>query len=535
VDQTPVLIIGAGPVGLTLACDLGRRGIDCILIEKREAPLRLPKMERCNARSMEIYRRMGYADAIRAISFPPDKTMDIGVMESMAKEPLVRLEYPSVAECRDAAAECRDGSLPLEPYQIVSQYTLEPFLRDRADEMPNVDVRFSTELISFEQDDDGVTAQVETLDGTASTIRADYLVGCDGGRSTVRKSLGIELEGKGGIARRNQVFLKCDNFFDLCPSKQGRMYFFANEDQSIITVQDDLKHFSFHTECWGEDEEIAQLILDTIGLPIDFEILAKTGWTLHLLVAERFMEKRVLLAGDCVHLVIPSGGLGLNTGIGDAIDMAWKLEGAIRGWGGPNLVPSYEAERLPIGRRNRDASGYAAQGQMTWRNEIRPWINDDTPEGRGTREAVVRLASVEQRKTHEMVGTEQGYRYEDSPIVVSEPGPWPPDVREVYIPTSRPGARLPHMWLDDGRAIHDAMGDGYTLLRLDPDAPDTSGLVQAFESIGAPVDVLEFDQADLRDIYGADLLLCRPDLHITWRGDQLPDDVASLAARATGH
>jgi hypothetical protein len=361
------------------------------------------------------------------------------------------------------------------------------------------------------------------------------MVGCDGGRSTVRKQLGIALEGDGGIAQRNQVFLRCDNFFDLVPSEPGRMYFFANADESVITVQDDRRHFSFHTNCWGDEEELRQVILDAVALPIEFEILAATSWTLHLLVAERFMERRILLAGDSVHLVIPAGGLGLNTGIGDAIDLAWKLEGVLRGWGGPKLIESYEAERLPIGRRNREASRYASEGQLTWRAAVRPFIDDDSPEGEGTRRAVVRLASVEQRKTHEMVGTEMGYRYEDSPLISSEPGPWPPDVREVYIPTSRPGARLPHMWLDDGTALHDRLGDGYTLLRLDRTAPDSSPLEGAFQALGAPLTVLELDQADLRRVYGRDLVLVRPDLHVAWRGDQVPHDADALVAMVTGH
>jgi 2-polyprenyl-6-methoxyphenol hydroxylase-like FAD-dependent oxidoreductase len=534
--RTPVLIVGAGPVGLTLAIDLGRRGIECTLVEKRDKPLFLPKMERCNARSMEIYRRLGLADRIRAISFPPDATMDVGVMQSMAHEPLVRLEYPSVGESKVAIAECHDGSLPLEPYQIVSQYTLEPFLKDVAEqEIDAVDVRFSTELLSFEQHADGVTAVVQPADGEAYEIRADYLVGCDGGRSTVRKALDIPLEGDGGIAQRNQVFIKSDNFFELCPSKQGRMYFIANEDETVITVQDDLKHFSFHTGCWGDEEELRKVILDTIGLPIDLEIIAATGWTLHLLVAERYVEGRVAIAGDAVHLVIPAAGLGLNTGIGDAADLAWKLEGSLRGWGGPNLFASYDAERHPIGKRNRDASRYATQGQLAWRAAVRPFINDDTPEGRGTRQAVIRLASVEQRKTHELAGTELGYRYEDSPIIASEDGTWPPDVRETYIPTARPGARLPHMWLDDGTALHDRLGFGFTLLRLHPGAPDGAPLLAAFAALGAPIEQLDLDQADLRAIYRRDLLLVRPDLHVAWRGDELPADVSALAATVTGH
>jgi 2-polyprenyl-6-methoxyphenol hydroxylase-like FAD-dependent oxidoreductase len=542
VTETPVLIVGAGPVGLTLAIDLATRGVNCLLIEQKDEPLRLPKMERCNHRSMEIYRRLGLAERIRELSFPADARMDVCVMKTMADEPLVRLSYQSVAEAKAASEACDDGSLPLESYQVVSQYTLEPFLRSVADTLPHATVQFGCGLESFTQDADGVTAEVVHSDGTRGTIRAKYLVGTDGGRSTVRKALGIALEGDGGIARRNQVFFRSENFFELCPSLQARMYFFANMDESIITVQDDLKHFSFHTGCWGDEDEIRKVMQETINLPIDIEILAATPWTLHLLVAERYMDQRVFLAGDAVHLVIPAGGLGLNTGIADAIDLSWKLAGTLQGWGGPGLLPGYEAERRPIGLRNTSASRYATEGQRTWRAAVRPYLGEDTPEGRGTQEAVVRLASVEQRKTHEMVGTELGYRYEGSPLVCSEPtdggggeADWPPDVREVYIPTSRPGARLPHMWLEDGSALHDRMGFGYTLLRLRPDAPDTAALEAAVRSYGAPLEVLSFDEPRLRQVYGRDLVLVRPDLHVAWRGDTPPDDPARVAATVTGH
>ncbi len=538
-ETTQVLVVGAGPVGLTLALDLAKRGVQCLLIDQKESPQRLPKMERCNARSMEIYRRLGLADRIRAASFPAEARMDICIMKTMRDEPLLRLVYPSAADSKAAIRRCEDGSMPLEPYQVVSQYTLEPLLKAEVESLPGASVRFGCALASFEQDADGLTAQLVYTDGRTQSVRARYLVGCDGGRSTVRKLLNISLEGDGSIARRNQVFFRSEKFFQLSPSLQARMYFFANMDQSIITVQDDLKHFSFHTSCWGDYAEIERLMRETIGLPIDMEILAATPWTLHLLVAERIANGRAFIAGDAKQLVIPAGGLGLNTGIGDAIDLSWKLAGALAGWGGQNLLTSYETERLAVGRRNREASRYATMGQVTWRAAVRPYIFEDTPEGRGTLKAVVRLASVEQRKTHEMVGTEYGYRYEGSRIVCYEPaeapGDAPPDVREAYIPSTRPGARLPHVWLADGSALHDRIGMGYTLLRLRPNADDPDPLFRALRTRGAPVTLLDLDESKARAVYGYDLLLLRPDLHVAWRGNRVPTDPATVAATVTGH
>lgn len=527
-----VLVVGAGPVGLTLAIDLGRRGVDCLLVDQLLDPLGLPKMERCNARTMEIYRRMGLADTIRAASYPSDVAMDVCVMGTMAEEPWVRLSYPSVDEAKATIAACGDGSEPLEPYQVVSQYTLEPMLRSVAEGEPCVTTGFGWELTELRQDGGGVTAKVQTPAGP-ETVQASYLVGCDGGRSTVRKQIGIALSGDGSIARRNQVFLRSEDFFDLCPSEPGRMYFFANADESIVTVQDDRRHFSFHTSCFGDEDDLRRVIDTTLGLPVTYEIIAATPWTLHLLVADRLTVGRVHLAGDAAHLMIPAGGLGLNTGIGDAIDLSWKLAATLAGWGGPQLLASYEIERGAVARRNREASRYAAQGQVDWRAAVRPDIDEDTPEGRGTRLAVIRLASVEQRKTHEMVGTELGYRYETSPIVCQEQGFWPPDVREVYVPTARPGARLPHHWLSDGRPLQDVLGPDFNLLQLDGGHVGTE-LAGAITDRGAAVAVVQLDEPVLAEALRGTSILVRPDLHVSWRGSADPDDPLGIADRVTG-
>ena len=535
IDATPVLIVGAGPVGLTLAIDLGRRGIRCTLIERDVGPRTLPKMERCNARTMEIFRRLGLAQQIRDAGAPASARMDCLIVNSLAEEPLLSFIYPSVAEAREAIEACNDGSLPLEPQQLVSQYTLETLLGEVAEQTPNVVVRTGVALTDFLQDANGVTAKLLLSDGTETTVRADYLVGTDGGRSTVRKLLGIGLSGDGNIARRNQVFIRCDDLFKACPFPQGRMYFFTNEDESILSLQDSMRHFVFHTGCWGSEAELRTLISETLALPVEFEILASTAWKLHLLVADRYMDRRVFLAGDAVHLMIPTGGLGLNTGIADAIDLSWKLAGALAGWGGPNLLPSYEIERRPIGLRNTEGSRYAAQGQRAWRSVVRPNVRDDTPEGRGVKAAITRIAACEHRKTHEQNGTELGYRYEASPIICSEPGVWVPDTKQVYIPTARPGARLPHLWLSDGSALQDSLGEAYTLLKLRPDLKEAVLLEQAMFARGIPLKIVDLYDDYARANFGSDLLLLRPDLHVCWRAGAPGFDANRAVAAVTGH
>jgi len=257
-------------------------------------------------------------------------------------------------------------------------------------------------------------------------------------------------------------------------------------------------------------------------------------WRQNLLVADRYMEGRVLLAGDAVHLVIPTGGLGMNTGVGDAIDLGWKLAGTLQGWGGPGLLASYEAERRPTGERNVGASRFASLGRRKWRSQWKPNIHDNTPEGAATRAHLAAVADVEQRKTNEMTGAELGYHYAGSPLVAAEVGEPPYDYID-YRPSTFPGVRLPHAWLGDGRAAQDCIGDGYSLLRLGHTRTDTSALASAFRQIGAPFAALDLPGQAARDIYGHDLILVRPDLHVVWRGNALPENPEKLAAMATGH
>ncbi len=328
VDKAQVLVIGAGPVGLTLAIDLGRRGVRVVLIERNEQPLYRPKMERCNARSMEIFRRMGLAERIRAASRFHDVPMDIYLITRWAHPPLLHLQYPSIIEYRRRIAACRDGSLPLEPYQIISQYTLEPLLKSIAQQTPGVTVHSSCELVDFAQDADGVTAQTMDRHGKAQRFRADYMVGCDGGVSTVRKRLGIPLEGQGRLARQNQIFFRSRELFEAIPTGKGRHYYFLPD--TVLVVQDDMQHFMVNTTTdIGDDAE--QFLRQRIKLPVDIEVLNVNGWNMNLLVAERYSEGRIFMAGDAVHLVIPNGGLGMNTGIGDATDLSWKLAATLVG------------------------------------------------------------------------------------------------------------------------------------------------------------------------------------------------------------
>ena len=531
-----VLIVGAGPTGLTLAIDLGRRGVRALVIEQKDAPQFLPKMERCNARTMEIYRRMGIVEQVRAAGLPAHCPMDIFVVLSLAEPPLVHHVHPSVAEAKAQIAKSEDGNQPLEPYQLISQYTLEPLLKSIAETLPSVTVRYGCELVSFEQDEGSVTAQVKGSNGALSTLRAAYMVGCDGGGSLVRRQLDIELNGEANIQQLRQALYYCEGLYERIPIGKGRHYHIVDAEGSFLIVQDSTRHFTLHSVV-ETDADMARMFERAVAMPVKYDMLYVGQWRMNLLLADRYGEGRVFLAGDAVHLVIPTGGLGMNTGVGDAIDLSWKLAATLAGWGGPNLLASYEIERRQVGAHNVAASGFATQGRRRWRALYRPEIRERTAAGAAACEALARVADVEQHKATEMIGAELGYRYVGSPLIAAEPGEGPKHDFMTYVATTWPGARLPHVWLNDGSAMQDRIGygHGYTLLRLGGTNADASALQRAFTTIGAPVQVLDIADERPRDVYGYDLLLLRPDMHVVWRGNAAPAEPAKLATLATGH
>jgi hypothetical protein len=392
-------------------------------------------------------------------------------------------------------------------------------------------------LLSFRQDDGSVTAQVKNLAGDVSEIVADYLVGCDGGGSLVRRDLGIALTGNvDRMLQLRQSLHVCEGLFDRIAMGKGRHYHVADNHATQFIVQDSTRHFTLHSIV-ESDSDMVDMFAKTIGMPLKFDTLYVGEWKQNLLIAERYHAGRAFIAGDAAHLVIPTGGLGMNSGAGDAIDLSWKLAAVLQGWGGPNLLPSYTAERRKVGDLNVQASRYATLGRRKWRAMWKPNIRDATPEGAATRAELARVADSEQRKSNEMIGAELGYHYHGSPLIWPEPGEGPKYDFVEYYPSTCPGVRLPHAWLDDGAAMQDRIGfdRGFTALRLGRTTADLSALASAFAAYGAPFRVLDIPDAEPRAVYGRDLILLRPDMHVAWRGNGPPDDPAKLAALVTGH
>lgn len=531
-----VIVAGAGPVGLTLTIDLGRRGVRAMIMERDPTTAPWPKMDRSNARTMEIYRRLGIVDRVRALGYPADNPMDVILAHKAAGPLIAKQKYPSVAERRRQIAECRDGTFPLEPYQLVAQNHIEPLLRQVAEhETANTTVRYGLELIDFEQDGDGVTVFARTLDGKDETFRCRYLVGTDGGTSTVRRRLGVRLHGRAALNETRQVIFWSEDLYEKMGQTigKGRHYQFVDgPGVNSLIAQGDRKEFSAGSAL-PPDTDFLPLLREMIGFDCEITIRHVNSWRPHLLLAERYQDRRVFMAGDAIHLVIPTGGLGMNSGVGDAIDLSWKLAGAVHGWGGPALLESYEQERRPVGARNIEASGWAADGSTISGAGITQQALREPPDSPAHRR-MVETYMVELARMHNMVGAETNYSYAGSPLVAYEPGNVPIWELNRIVPHGRPGVRIPHMWLKDGRALQDVLGFDYTYLDLRGDCA-SDGIAAAFAKIGAPLSVVRMDEPALREIYNGAVFLLRPDLHIAWRGDAAPEDPGAVARMATGH
>lgn len=536
--EVDVLVVGAGPVGLTTALDLAQRGVDVLLIEKNPAPVRLPRMERSNPRTLELFRRLGMVDRIREAGLPPDMPMDVYIARSLTEPPLVHQKYPSVNEYRARIAACTDGREPREPYQLISIYTLEPLLLDELRTMPNVTILHSSEFLGLEQDDDGVTTTFRSEDGNEQSVRSHYVVGCDGGSSSVRRAIGVSLEGRFNLGTLTNIFFRCDDFFEKSKLGFARHYCMAGLGAyagagGVIVVQDDMKHMALHTVA-PEGFDPVELLREVTGLDINPEILFTGDWTQHMAVTQRHGVGRVFLAGDSNHVYMPAGGLGMNTGIGDATNLAWKIAAVLKGWAGPELLESYDEERRPVTWRNCHAAAWAVDGPIWWRTAYSPEIHEDTSKGRAARQHFVLRADPESRRIYEMHGADRGYRY-NSRVIASEEGPASESSITVYEPSTWPGAYLPHVWLAPDDALYDRIPtEGFTLLNLSDDPRALAPFATALRATGAPVAEMHITDPQIRAVYERDYLLVRCDLHVVWRSDTPPEEPARLAAVVTG-
>ena len=531
--ETPVLIVGGGPVGLALALDLGWRNVPCVLIEQGDGEVVDAKMFATGIRSVEFCRRWGVAEKVKHWGFPEDYPFDNVFVTSLDGHERGRIPMP-------ALKDIPPFEVSPEGYAHCPQFVFDPILAAEVRKYPGVTLRYHARLAAFRDDGDGIVAEVvDEKTGVREEIRAQYLVGCDGVGSTVRKQLGFEMHGTGMINHSFNVMFRAPALWEHHDKGKAGRYVIVGDEGSwaSLTPADgkDLWRLMIHGELDTDPASVdpAHELRRAIGASTPFEIVKFGHWIRRHLVADHYAQGRMLLAGDAVHVMPPNGGLGMNTGLGDSVDLGWKLTAVYQGWGGAHLLESYEAERRPVGIRQCDEAmeNFTRYGS---RKPV-PHVTDETPEGARVRaELGQRLSSANSQAWENPLNTHLGYRYEGSPIVVAD-GPLPPEPEDSrrYAQTSHPGCRAPHAWLPDGRSTLDLFGHGFTLLRF-PGAPDSSGLTASAKRRGVPLEVVELASPQIAALYERKLVLVRPDGHVAWRGDALPTDSLSLIDRVRG-
>ncbi len=541
-EETVVLIVGGGPVGLSAAIELGARRVPAILVTENEATARHPKCNNTNARSMEHFRRLGLADEIRRSGLPPNLAAASDYVTRFCGHELGRSVRPW-AGGTDAASANAPWPTPELP-QTISQIRLEPLLKAAAERQATVATRFGCRLVSFEADADGVLALVEDVAaGERQHIRARFLLAADGARSPVRRALGIGMTGEDGKTDRAfmggtmlSYFIRAPDLIERSGRSPARVNWIVNHEvRGFFYAQDGealwIMHYQVPAAVDPRDLDPRAVIRAMIGADVPFEILSGGSWAGGLaLVADGYRSGPVFLAGDAAHLFTPLGGLGMNTGIGDVMNLCWKLAALHEGWGGPALLDSYDVERRPIGRRNSALGVFIAKRMSAWK--IPDDVEEPGAEAEAARRAFGAFIVEDDRPQYQTAGLQLGERYEDSPIVCPDGTEAPPDDWAAYQPLDRPGARAPHAWLGEGRSLHDLFGAGFTLLDLAGDA-GTVALEAAARDRNMPLSVIR-PRLPPDSPYRARLVLVRPDGHVAWRGDAVPADPGAILDQVRG-
>jgi 2-polyprenyl-6-methoxyphenol hydroxylase-like FAD-dependent oxidoreductase len=522
-DIVPVLVIGGGPVGLALAGDLGWRGIACTLVEQSDGSIYQPRMDLVGIRTMEFCRRWGIVPAVEGSPYPRDYAQDNIYLTSLTGYELGRERFPGIGQ----APPPKESP---QRRERCPQNMFDPILRAFAASQNNVALRYRTRLVSFTQSADLVTAVVENAEtGARKNILARYIVGCDGARSLVRETLSIAMQGNPVLTYTTNVIFRCPHLLSLHDKGKAYRHIFIGPEGTWATIvaingRDEWR-FSIIGGSKQRDyttDDIKAAIRRAVGRDFEFEILSVLPWVRRELVAERYRGGRGFIAGDAAHVMSPTGGFGMNTGIQDVVDLSWKLAAVLEGWGGDRLLDSYGIERQPIGARNVTE----ASGNLRRMLSVPPHPNllDDTSQGAATREKVGREFSETMRREWFTLGAHLGYRYENSPICWPDGTAAPPDDPRAYVPTARPGHRAPHAFLADGRSTLDLFGRGFALLGFGAAAAEAAPLLEAARKRNLPLTFTAIAEPHVAALYERKFVLVRPDGHVAWRGDRMPED-----------
>jgi 2-polyprenyl-6-methoxyphenol hydroxylase-like FAD-dependent oxidoreductase len=533
--ETPVLIVGGGPVGLTLALDLAVRGVRSTLVERDEgtAVELLAKAGTLNERTMEYLRRLGVSGAVADVGFPDDHPRDTVYCTALNGFVLGRDYRPSTKD-RAPAPESP------EILRKCPQFRFDPLLARAVAERGLTQVMYSASWLAGTQDADGVTSTLAAgADGQAVTVRSKYLVACDGAGSAVRRAAGIGFEGR-QLDYSVSAMIEAEHLEQHHPLGRAERYMFIGTEGTWANLTAVDGRTLWRLTLVGSEERLTPERVDFDAIMRramgsdrgDWKVRRVMPWRRSQFTADRFTAGRILLAGDAAHTTSPTGGHGLNTGLGDVSDLGWMLGALLGGWGGDQLLTAYTAERRPVAIRNGTSStkNYGAWVQAVGRD----LVLDDTPEGEAQRRAVGEQMNASLAQEWHSFGVAMGYRYDASPVIVPDGTPPPADDPGQYVPTARPGHRAPHAWLEDGESTLDRFGDGFTLLSLGFPG-EVAPLEAAAAARGLPLRVATVHDPAVARLYERKLVLVRPDGMVAWRADSLPEDVSALLAVVTGH
>jgi 2-polyprenyl-6-methoxyphenol hydroxylase-like FAD-dependent oxidoreductase len=517
--ETDVLIIGGGPAGLAAAAELSARGVHCVLAEPRvNVSMGCPRAKTTSARTMEHFRRWGLAGRIREVApIPVSWSQDAVFCTSLTGQEITRFHG-----CFGLFPE-RTG-LVAESGQQIAQPIVETVLRDALARRGNVTLLFGAQATTIAET--GTHVDVGLTDsGSGRWVRARYVLGCDGPGGISRTAIGARYEGTADERRNVNFVFRSPGLADQVPHGPAVHYWVINSEVSGIVGRLDLGGTWF-AGLAGIDgptgpDRLARFVRGLVGADVEVAVLPPDIWGARMLAADRFASDRVFLAGDAAHLNPPWGGHGFNTGVGDAVNIGWKLAAVLAGWAGPELLSSYDQERRGVAMRTIEIS--ADHLRRAPRDLASPALTAAGTAGKAAREEAAERIQRHKESEFHALGLVLGYHYADSPIVAGQDSPAPPEESMRYTPCARPGARLPHAWLPDGRSLYDRLGPDHTLLRVRAgDEADPGPLTRAAQAAGVPLAFADVAGQVPAGQYDAALVLVRPDQHVAWRGDRAP-------------